>query len=161
MTYTPPVDAADEYLAGLPWDQAQLALGRGAPISTSRRTAVCGWHGPSVDAETGAFAIVRSDGPLAGLVGERLQITYRAGTRERTIAVRREHERRGTGRRRGTIVRTNPLLVDLHGSELQLDASDVTLGRSVLAGPALAVGDVLVLVEVDTAEWVAVDVEGS
>jgi hypothetical protein len=76
-------------------------------------------------------------------------------------ATRREHERRGTGRRRGTILRTSPLLIDLHGSELQLDASDVTLGRSVLAGPALAVGDVLVLVEVDTAEWVAVDVEGS
>jgi hypothetical protein len=96
MTYTPPVDATDEYLAGLPWDQAQLALARGAPIGTSRRTAVCGWHGPSVDAETGAFAIVRSDGPLAGLVGERLQITYRAGTRERTIAVY-AHDEQGFG----------------------------------------------------------------
>lgn len=74
-------------------------------------------------------------------------------------AARREHERRGTGRRRATVLRIDPLLLDLHGSELQLDDTDVTVSRAVKS--SFAVGDVLVLVEVDTDEWVAVASESA
>lgn len=86
MAYTPPADATDDYLARLPWGQAQAALA-GAAIASTRRTATCGWHGPSVDAAAGAFCLIRSDGPLGDLVGERLQVTYRVGTLERTVVV--------------------------------------------------------------------------
>lgn len=36
----------------------------------------CGWHGWSFDPERGSFAVVREDGPMADLVGERLKVTY-------------------------------------------------------------------------------------
>jgi hypothetical protein len=71
----------------------------------------------------------------------------------------REHERRGPGRRRATVLDTTPLKVDLHGTDLTLEGDDVALGKTVRA-TGVAVGDVLVLVEVDRDEWVAVDVEG-
>lgn len=74
-------------------------------------------------------------------------------------AADRSHERRGTGRHRGTVLRVDPLLIDLHGSDLELDADDVTIGRSVTAGGGIAKGDVLILVEVDEDDYVAVDVE--
>lgn len=73
-------------------------------------------------------------------------------------AAERSHERRGTGRYRGTVLSTSPLRIDLHGSDLDLDASDVTIGKSVTAS-GFAAGDVLILVEVEQAEYVAVDVE--
>jgi hypothetical protein len=34
-----------------------------------------GWHGTRFNRETGAFALVRSSGPLAHLIGERLKVT--------------------------------------------------------------------------------------
>lgn len=71
----------------------------------------------------------------------------------------RDAERRGTGRYRATVLDTNPLRLDVHGLDLELDADDVTLGRSVTSGPALEVDDVLVLVEVEEHEYIAVDVE--
>jgi hypothetical protein len=77
----------DAALARLPWSLSQRVLRASGPIASSRRAAVCGWHGPSTDVEQGANAIVRSDGPLADLVGERLQVTYRLGTLRRTVAV--------------------------------------------------------------------------
>lgn len=87
MTYVPPANMPDDYLARLPWDQAQIALGMGGEISASRVPATAGWHGASIDPETGAFCIVRSDGPLASLVGERLRVTYRQGTLARQVVV--------------------------------------------------------------------------
>lgn len=75
-------------------------------------------------------------------------------------AAEREHERRGPGRHRGSVVQVSPLRVDLHGSDLDpLDGDDVTLGKSVTAAGPLAEGDVLVLIEVEDGEYVAVDVE--
>lgn len=73
-------------------------------------------------------------------------------------AAAREHERRGTGRYRGTILDTSPLRIDLHGTDLQLEADDVTLGKSVVAA-GFDVGDVLALIEIDKDEYMAVDVE--
>lgn len=87
MSYTIPTDVPDAYLARLPWDSAQQALGAGGTISTSKQAAAAGWHGPSTDPELGAFCIVRTDGPLANLVGERLRVTYRTGTRARSVVV--------------------------------------------------------------------------
>lgn len=77
----------DAALARLPWGVTQRVLRASGPIASSRRAATCGWHGPTTDVEDGANAIVRSDGPLADLVGERLQVTYRLGTLRRTVAV--------------------------------------------------------------------------
>lgn len=76
------------------------------------------------------------------------------------LGIERLHERHGLGRRRGTVLSTSPLRVDLHGEDMELDGQDVTLGRSV-ASEGVSEGDVLVLVEVDEGEWVAVDVEDS
>lgn len=83
--WTPP-DVEDAALARLPWTVAQDALASG-PVTASRRSAVAGWHGRSTDPETGAFCIVRSDGPLADLVGERVRVTYRDGTITRSVAL--------------------------------------------------------------------------
>jgi hypothetical protein len=86
----------------------------------------------------------------------------RAAARKMAAAIRhgaaRDAERRGTGRHRATVLDTSPLRLDLHGSDLQLDNTDVTLGKSVVTA-GFAVNDVLVLIEVDDAEWIAVDVE--
>jgi hypothetical protein len=87
MSYVIPTNVPDEYLARLPWDVSQQALGTGGAVATTRQSAVAGWHGRTTDPETGAFCIVRSDGPLAELVGERLRITYRVGTIARSVAV--------------------------------------------------------------------------
>lgn len=87
MSYTPPANVPDDYLARLPWDVAQAALGSAGTIAASRQTAVAGWHGTSTDPEAGSFCIVRSDGPLADLVGERVRVTYRVGTLARAVAL--------------------------------------------------------------------------
>lgn len=73
-------------------------------------------------------------------------------------AASREHERRGTGRYRGTVLSVSPLRIDLQGTDLELDAGDVTLGRSVSTA-GIEVDDVLALIEVDENEYIAVDVE--
>lgn len=74
------------------------------------------------------------------------------------MGARREHERRGPGRARATVLSTSPLTVDVHGSDLQLDSNQVTLARG-LATAGIAVDDVLILVEVDDDEWVAIEAE--
>lgn len=80
-------DVEDQALARLPWGLSQRVLGASGPVRTTRRAATCGWHGTSVDPERGAFCIVRSDGPLADLVGERVRVTLRQGTRERVVTL--------------------------------------------------------------------------
>lgn len=75
------------------------------------------------------------------------------------LAAERSHERRGTGRYRATVLAVNPLRLDLHGSDLQID-SGVTLERRV-AADGFEIGDVLILLEVDDGEFVAIGVEAT
>lgn len=76
----------DEELLTLPWEVAQGALSATGPVPGTGRRAVIGWHGPMTDA-TECAAIVRSDGPLADLVGQRVRLTRRIGPRRREVAV--------------------------------------------------------------------------
>lgn len=70
-----PDDITDQEIARLPFYEAQAEFARGAPDPLQRYIAQCGWHGTVVDEEVDSFALVRADGPLADLVGERLKIT--------------------------------------------------------------------------------------
>lgn len=75
-TYTTAAAIPDEndlYLAALGRDSAQRALAAGTS-SQSSALASATWHGTLTDPETGSFALVRRDGPLADLVGERVRI---------------------------------------------------------------------------------------
>lgn len=83
----PPPAVDDDALARLPWDVAQRILGATGPLRESRVVAIAGWHGTVLDEETGAFAIVRSDGPLADRVGERVRVSRRVGTLERAVVL--------------------------------------------------------------------------
>lgn len=75
----------DIQLSRLPWDLSQRALGATGVLRSSRTTGIAGWHGSILDTETGAVAIVRSDGPLAKLVGERIKVTREDSQVERTV----------------------------------------------------------------------------
>jgi hypothetical protein len=57
--------------------QAQVLLA-GAPISQLPAFVSVGWYDSTVHAETGAFALVREDGPYTDLVGEVIRVSYRA-----------------------------------------------------------------------------------
>jgi hypothetical protein len=70
-----PTDVPDEYLATLPFLETQEVFGAGAVLAGSARLAACGWHGTRFDPALGAFALVKRDGALADLVGERLKVT--------------------------------------------------------------------------------------
>lgn len=72
-------------MARLGWDDTQELLLSPTLVSPTYVSDVT-WHGTSVDANRGAFAIVRSDGPLAGLVGSRIQVTT-LGRRPRSALV--------------------------------------------------------------------------
>lgn len=84
--YTAPV-VEDAALARLPWSLAQRFLGVTGAIGSTGQTAVAGWHGSTTDPEQGASCIVRTDGPLAELVGERVLVTARLGTLRRSVAL--------------------------------------------------------------------------
>lgn len=72
-----------DYLARLPFHEAQDALSAGgAPTAGSR--AQVGWYGVPLDPEQGSFAVVRSGGPFAALVGKRVRVSYQ-GVEARTI----------------------------------------------------------------------------
>jgi hypothetical protein len=89
--YAPPDSDAvdDDYLATLPWDQTQATFGAAGPLASTREAAVCGWHGRDFDERVGAIALIREDGPLAELVGERLRVTRRVGpSRRRSSSTR-------------------------------------------------------------------------
>ena len=53
----------------------------------STRTATCGWHGELFDPERGNFAIVREDGPLADLLGQRIVVRQRFDTARHDVVV--------------------------------------------------------------------------
>jgi hypothetical protein len=76
-TYVSPWTPSDEQpldqLARLPFYDAQQALTTG-PSKTSYSGRV-GWYGEEIDADIGSFALVSPAGPLAGLVGSRVQVT--------------------------------------------------------------------------------------
>ena len=75
-TYTGPwvkPDETDDYYGRLPFELAQSVLGEGAALVTL--AGECEWHGTKTDPERGSFCMVRSDGPLAALVGERIRVT--------------------------------------------------------------------------------------
>jgi hypothetical protein len=83
-SYTFP-DETDEHLASLPFLDSQRAL----TFNTSTAvivTGTCGWHGTRTDERQGSFAVVRSGGPFANLVGERVRITTRTGKRRSVVA---------------------------------------------------------------------------
>jgi hypothetical protein len=65
----------DAQLARLGFPSAQEALGSHGG-SLAAYTATCGWYGFPFDPDTGSFGIVRTDGPLHDLIGERVRITY-------------------------------------------------------------------------------------
>lgn len=77
----------DDYIASLPFPVTQTLFGASSPIAGSRVSATCSWYGTTFDATAGANAVVRSDGPLADLVGERIQVTRRGGVGTRRVFV--------------------------------------------------------------------------
>lgn len=79
--------ASDDHLARLPFELAQRVFGATGPERDSRRFARAGWHNTMTDPETGANAIARAGGPLEELVGERLKVTRRMGTRDKVVYV--------------------------------------------------------------------------
>lgn len=80
-------------------------------------------------------------------------------------AARAQTGRQGPGRWRATITRwqsEQDFECDLHGSDLQLDDEDITLGRSVrreIALGGIEVGDALILVELGEGDYTAIDIE--
>ena len=82
-----PADVTDDYLATLPFDITQQIFGQSAPIASTRASATAGWYGTTFDPTSGANAIVRTGGPLVGLVGERILITRRNSLTPRSVAV--------------------------------------------------------------------------
>lgn len=86
-------DVDDDYLATLPFDVAQRIFGAAGVIAASVTTAAASWYGTEFDAAIGSVAIVRSDGPLAGLVGERVLVRRRRPVTDRTVAVYVHDER--------------------------------------------------------------------
>lgn len=76
----------DIWYARLGFPTAQAVLGAGVPLRGSQRRATLGWHGTATDAERGSFALVRRDGPLEELVGERVRITVLLPAGEEILA---------------------------------------------------------------------------
>lgn len=78
MPWDPPGPIDDMMIAALPYPTAQRLL-RGALVPNASYRVTCEWHGagPDGDPDRGSFALVQEGGPLEGLVGERVQITYR------------------------------------------------------------------------------------
>jgi hypothetical protein len=69
-----PVGAIDSIFARYGWEDSQIKLGESGVMEAEGVSGSCGWHGTLLDPELGAFAVVREDGPMAALVGERLQV---------------------------------------------------------------------------------------
>lgn len=67
-----PPEVEDLQLGRLPWSGAQESFA-GAARETVEAT--CGWHGTRLHHETGAFALVNREGPLAHMVGDRIKVT--------------------------------------------------------------------------------------
>ena len=66
----------DDHMALFPWFESQRLLMFDTAPELAVPVATCGWHGTNFDPNRGAYAVVREDGPLGDLVGERLRLTY-------------------------------------------------------------------------------------
>lgn len=88
-----PTGVADDYLATLPFDITQRVFRAGGVLRPTVVSATASWYGTTFDPTTGANAIVRSDGPLADLVGERILVTRRGSTSDQQVAVYVHDER--------------------------------------------------------------------
>lgn len=80
-----PPEETDDYYGRLPHPEAQAELGEETPAPNPKFLASVGWHHTHLDPEWGAFAIVNEDGPLADLLGERVKVTVRSATKERSV----------------------------------------------------------------------------
>jgi hypothetical protein len=77
---------ADDDIAGLPIDVAQRVLDVGGVVDVVE-SAVCGWHYSNEVPPPPASAIVRTGGPLAHLVGERVRVVAATAVGPASIAV--------------------------------------------------------------------------
>lgn len=68
-----------EILAGRRVFAVTQQLFAGAPLRRLPERVSVGWHGTDVDAETGAFAVVRQSWGLDDLIGEVLRLTTDTG----------------------------------------------------------------------------------
>ena len=76
-----PEGADDLHVARYGFNTAQAVFLQSTAESRSQRFATCEWYGGKLSEEQGSNALVRSDGPLADLVGERLLVSDPAGGR--------------------------------------------------------------------------------
>lgn len=81
----------DDYYAQLGFYTAQNTLSLNV-AAESKVVATAGWHGTYVDPERGCFAVVKSDGPLADYVGERVRVTNRRLKKSVVVLVHTESE---------------------------------------------------------------------
>lgn len=84
--WVPPDNLDDDTIAGLPIDVASGIFGAGGPVASSV-PAVCGWYYSVDNPPPPAAAIVREDGPLAELVGQRIRVSARTPHGTASIAV--------------------------------------------------------------------------
>jgi hypothetical protein len=74
LLWAPRLGEGMDMIARMGWLDAQEFLA-GTVLSIPTFDVTATWHGTVVDANRGAFAIVRRGGPLAGLVGERIRVS--------------------------------------------------------------------------------------
>lgn len=74
LVWSPADNENETYYGRLPWPHAQAKFSETA-VEDLRRRVDLGWHGTVLDREVGAFALVRSSGPLSHLIGERVKVT--------------------------------------------------------------------------------------
>ena len=83
--WTPVPTTSPLEIARLPFPDSQRLLQSGVTEQSFRCT--CAWHGTALDADTGAFGIVRSGSALEPLVGEVARVTLHEGVRPRVVYV--------------------------------------------------------------------------
>lgn len=84
QTWAPRASAPHDVIARMGFLDAQALLAGEVQDSPTYETTTA-WHGTIVDDNKGSFAVVRAGGPLAGLVGQRLQVTSK--THDRSVLV--------------------------------------------------------------------------
>jgi hypothetical protein len=86
--WVPPVRAEDFYCASLPFPEAQKRFTKtGAASGTPPRIVSVSWHGTSLDAQRGSFAVLGTDSGYPELLGRRVQLTLTSRKAERSVAV--------------------------------------------------------------------------
>jgi hypothetical protein len=81
VPYAPPTQEFEFYYARLPFHESQSVFGSTSVKPATEQIVQMGWHGTALDPERGSFAVVDENGPLAGLIGERVKITRLTGKR--------------------------------------------------------------------------------